>query len=196
MIDERFVILGVLLNFAGSIGYAISTVKGVTKPNRVTWFIWALAPIIAFAAEIKQGVGLASLTTFMFGFGPLLIFLSSFVNKKAYWKLSKLDVICGILSLAGLLLWGLTRVGNIAIFFSIIADGLAAIPTITKSYTNPETENYQAYFFAAISAAIALATIKVWNFAHFGFPLYALLVCALLTILIKFEVGKILSQKA
>lgn len=76
MIGERWIILGVTLNFLGAIGYLVDTVKGKTKPKRVTWFMWALAPLVAFFAEIKQGVGLQSLMTFMVGLVNRVIVLS------------------------------------------------------------------------------------------------------------------------
>lgn len=94
MLNENFVILGAVILAIGSLSYLIDTLKGKVKPNRVTFFLWALAPLIAFAAEIKQGVGIQSLMTFMVGFSPLLIFLASFVNKKAEWKLGSFDFIC------------------------------------------------------------------------------------------------------
>lgn len=84
MLDERFVYLGFALVFFGGLSYLIDTVRGKNKPNRVTWFFWAVAPLIAFAAEIQKGVGLRSLMTFSAGFSPLLIFIASFVNKKSY----------------------------------------------------------------------------------------------------------------
>lgn len=82
MLNENFVILGAVIAAIGSLSYLIDTIKGKAKPNRVTFFLWTLAPMIAFAAEIKQGVGMQSLITFMVGFSPLLIFLASFTNKK------------------------------------------------------------------------------------------------------------------
>jgi hypothetical protein len=74
VIDETFVIVGALLSFAGSVGYLRDTLKGKTSPNRVSWFLWAFTPMIAFSAEIGHGVGLASMMTFALGFGPLLVF--------------------------------------------------------------------------------------------------------------------------
>jgi len=195
MIDERWVILGALINFAGGLSYVIATVRGEAKPNRVTWFIWALAPLIAFAAQVKQGVGIQSLLTFMVGFGPLMVFLASFVNKKAEWKLGHLDYICGGLSIIGLVLWQLTGVGNLAISFSILSDGLAGVPTIVKSYRFPETENHWAYTAAWISAFITLLTIEKWNFEHYGFPLYILAITSVFVLLIKFRLGKRLLQE-
>lgn len=190
MIDERFVFLALLFNFIGTFSYLVATIKGKVKPNKMSWFLWALAPLIAFSAEIGQGVGLAAWMTFAVGFSPLLIFLASFVNKKSFWKISNLDLVCGTLSILGIVLWYVTKVGNVAILFSIIADGTAAIPTIVKSYKEPESESYSVFFLASLSALITLLTLKTWDFAHFGFPVYIFFVCSLLTLLIKFKIGK------
>ncbi len=191
MINENFVFLGAAIFAFGSIGYFLDTLKGKVKPNRVTWFIWSLAPLIAFTAQLQQGVGIhQALLTFTVGFIPLIIFIASFINKKAYWKIGKLDIICGVLALVGLFLWYITGTGSVAIFFSIIADLLAALPTVIKSYKFPETENYFLYFSNAISAGITLLTIKVWNFETFGFSLYIFSLTSILAVLIGFKVGK------
>lgn len=190
MIDERFIILGVVLGFLGSLSYVVDTLKGRVRPNRVSWFMWALAPLIAFSAEIQQGVGLHALLTFSVGFSPLLVFIASFFNKKAQWKITKFDIWCGVLSLIGLSMWAFTRVGNIAIFFAILADGLAAIPTIIKSYKAPETESWMVFFLGFVSSGITLLAIKTWDFAHYGFPAYIFTITAIFVLLIKFKLGK------
>ena len=194
MISENFAILGAIIFFFGSLPYLLETIQGKVKPNRVTWFLWALAPLIAFTAQIDEGVGIQSLLTLMAGLIPLVVFLSSFINKKSYWKLSRLDIICGGLSILGLILWQITGVGNLAILFAIFADALAAFPTVVKSYNEPETENYILYFANAISAAITILTIKTWNFATYGFSVYLLLICMLLAILIRFKIGRIIEK--
>jgi len=63
MIDERFVFIGFAFSLYGGLSYLIDTIKGRNKPNRISWFFWALAPLIAFVAEIKKGVGLQALMT-------------------------------------------------------------------------------------------------------------------------------------
>jgi hypothetical protein len=83
MLNQNFVIIGALIGAAGSLAYLVDTVKGKIKPNRVSFLLWSIAPFIAFAAQIAQGVGLESLMTFSTGFLPLTVFIASFVNKKA-----------------------------------------------------------------------------------------------------------------
>lgn len=190
MIHPNFVILGVLLQFIGGMSYLVDTVKGRIQPNKVSWLLWAIAPLIAFVAEIKQGVGIESLATFIVGFVPLLVFIASFFNKKAEWKIGRLDIFCGVLSFLGIILWYITKVGNVAIFFAIVADGLAAIPTIVKSHYEPESENDIVYLFGIFNAGVALLTIKIWNFEHWGFPLYLLIVQVILVLLILYKLGK------
>ncbi len=192
MFDQRLIYVGLIISFLGSISYLIDTVKGKAQPNKVSFFIWALAPLIAFSAQIGQGVGVESLLTFIVGFNPLLIFVASFFNRKSSWSITKFDLVCGFLSLTGLVLWLITRVGNLAIFFGILSDGLAAVPTIIKSYKFPETENYWAYLSSAISALLTLMTIDNWSFESSAFSIYILLVCVLLFSLIKFKIGGLL----
>lgn len=190
MINENFIYLGAALNLVGSTGYVIQTIKGKTKPNRVTWFLWALAPMIAFGAMLGEGVSvLGGLMTFMVGFGPLLVLIASFVNKKSVWKITTFDIVCGILSLVGVGLWFITRTATIAIAFSILADALAGLPTLVKSFKEPETESSLVFFLGAISAAITILAAKVWDFAHVGFALYIFIICAVIFILVRFKLG-------
>jgi hypothetical protein len=140
MLPSSFVIIGTLIGAVGAVAYLVDTIKGKVKPNRVSFLLWSIAPFIAFAAQIKQGVGLESVMTFSTGFLPLTTFAASFVNKNTEWKVTWFDLLCGFLSLVGLVLWLITKVGNVAILFSILADGLAAAPTIVKAYRYPDTE--------------------------------------------------------
>jgi hypothetical protein len=95
-----------------------------------------------------------------------------------------------------LFLWVITGEGNLAIAFAIVADGLAALPTVVKAYNAPQTENYFVYFLAMISAGITTLTIDRWTFAYYAFPIYIFIICAIIASLVKFELGKKLSTAA
>jgi hypothetical protein len=190
MLNQNFIIIGTLIGAAGSLAYLVDTVKGKVKPNRVSFLLWSIAPFIAFAAQIKQGVGLASLMTFSTGFLPLTTFIASFVNKKAEWKITKFDLVCGVLSILGLILWLVTKVGNIAITFSILADALAAIPTIVKAYKYPDTEIAWPWIATAFGVVLTLLTLNELTFANSGFIVYILIVNTLIFSLVQFRVGE------
>lgn len=195
MLDERFVILGFAINFLGSLTYLVAVLKGQAKPNRVSWFLWMLIPMIAVAAELEQGVGLRAITTLSSGFSPLVIFVASFLNKKAYWKIGRLDVFCGGLALGGVLLWQGTDDPNLAILFAILADLLAGIPTLIKAYRFPETESSWTFLGGLTNATIGILTLTLWDFAHLAFPLYLWVICLILFTLIQFKLGLRISKK-
>ena len=184
MLDERFVYVSFLLNLVGTAHYIVMIVAGQVRPNRASWLLWAIAPGIVFVAELQQGVGLRALMTFGIALGPLLVFISSFTTKVAYWKLGALDWVCGGLSGVALLLWGITSSATVAIILSMAADALAALPTIRKTLAAPSTEN--PFFFVCISlgGALTLLTVRHWNFADWAFPAYIFLFPGFLALLI------------
>jgi hypothetical protein len=176
MIDSRFVLVGALLLCLGGFSYLRDTLRGSVQPNRVTWFLWALAPLVAFAAQVGESVGIVALPTFIVGFIPLLILGASFFNPGAHWQMTRLDVTCGVLSLAGLALWAITKDADLAILLAILADALAAIPTLAKAYTAPESENDTLFWFGLANAAIGLLVVQHWHFAEYAFPAYLLVI--------------------
>jgi hypothetical protein len=186
MIDPRFAIVGALIILTGNAAYAWDTVRGNTQPNRVTWMLWALAPLIAFAAEVTQGVGLNSVLALTVGLGPLIVVVASFLDPKAYARVTPFDAGCGVLSVVALGAWAATGSGNVAILLSILADFLAAVPTIRKAYRQPHTEHAVAFLAGVAGAGITLLTIKPedWGFASAAFPAYILLDSALIAGLI------------
>ncbi|MCR4325967.1 MAG: hypothetical protein NUV59_04185 [Patescibacteria group bacterium] len=166
------VIVGSVINLFGSSYYIWNTIRGVTKPNRVTWLMWAIAPLIGSAAAFTSGVSWAVLPVFMSGFFPLLVFLSSFVNKNAYWQLGRFDYVCGGISALALLLWALTSNPIIAIILAIAADAFAGIPTVIKAWKYPETETATGYAANGINNLTSFFVIRQWTFASYAFPLY------------------------
>lgn len=182
MLPGYFVLFGIAMQACGQATYIADTIRGRTRPNRATWFLWGLIPLVAFSAQLDDGVGMQSLLTLTASLGPMAIFAASFINRNAVWQLRTLDIVCGALSIVGLVLWWITRTGEVAIIFAIVADSLAAIPTILKAYRNPETEHPYVYWLAATSAAITLLTVDHWNLSHYGFPIYLLVSCVIIAV--------------
>ena len=190
MLDAKFVILAGVIAVASAAGYAFDTLRGRNQPNRVTWAMWTVVPMIAFAAQIGQGVGLPSVFTFAGGFGPLLVLIATFVNPKAYWRLTSFDLTCGLISLAALVLWAITGKGLVALVLSVVADFFAAVPTIKKSYRVPVSESGYPFLFGVVAALITLLTIKEWTLANSAFGIYVLFTDGLIAGLVLFPAAR------
>ena len=179
---EYLVIVAALVSLTAASVYIRSMFKGNTIPNRVTWLMWAIAPLIATVASISNGAGLAVLPVLMSGLCPLLIFIASFFTRKAYWKLSKLDYLCGILSAMAIVLWYLTKEPNLAIVLSIISDAFAALPTLRKAWINPETESIWPYLTGVFGPMTSFVVATVWSFSELAFPAYLVIINILLVV--------------
>ena len=193
MLPGKIVYLGLLLQLTGQISYIVSIFRGRTKPNLVSWFIWMLAPLIGFFFIVKAGASFSALPIFMGGFGPFLVILFSIFIKNGYWKINTFDLYCGALALLALIFYVATHSLGISILFAMLADFLAAIPTMVKSWKFPETENSLIYFFAMTSSILGLLTIKNWSFSIAIFNISFVIQCV--TILFCIYRKKIFQEK-
>ena len=66
---------------------------------------------------------------------------------------------------------------------SILADSLASIPTLIKSYREPATESYWPYLATAVNGATALLTITIWQFSEYALPAYLAFMFATISLL-------------
>ncbi len=183
---EYFVIVAAFASLLAAFVYIRSMFKGQTKPNRVTWLMWSIAPFIATAASVSTGVSWAVVPVFMSGLSPFLIFISSFLKKKAYWKISSFDYLCGISAIIALILWYLTKEPNLAIIFAIVSDGSAALPTLAKAWRNPETESAWPFTVGIFSPITSFIVAATWTFSELAFPIYLISI----NILLVFSVTK------
>lgn len=178
---HALVIIGAIANFLGSSVYAWNTFRGVSKPNRMTFLLWSLAPMIATVASLSVGVTWAVVPVFVSGLCPLLILLASFVNKNAYWELGVLDYVCGALSLLALVFWAITRDATVAVVFAILSDGLAGLPTLIKAWKYPETETVWGYLGAGFSSFSGILAAPAWTIVAAAFPVYLFVTCVLIS---------------
>lgn len=175
--DITLILISICLSLYGSYNYIRDTIKGTTRPNRVSQTLWAVAPLIGVGAAISSGAPwVTTVRTFMAGLVPLIILTVSFTNKSGYWKTTKFDYFCGVFSVIALVFWLLIDLPVYAVLLAAIADLFAAVPTIKKSWTNPESETGIAYILSFFSVIIILPTIKVFDIQNTAFQIYLLLV--------------------
>ena len=179
---EFLVLVAAFATLVAASVYIRSMFRGQTKPNRVTWLMWSIAPFTATVAAVSNGVTWAAVPVFMSGLSPFLIFTASFFNKRAYWKLSKFDYLCGALSVLALILWYITDNPNVAIFFAIVSDALAGAPTLLKAWRNPETESRWPFIVGVFSPMTSFLVAAAWTFSEVAFPAYLVAINALLAL--------------
>lgn len=170
------VLLSVGISLTGGIAYIRDMARGKSKPNLVTWGLWAFAPLIATGAALSaEADAWSTVRIFMSGFGPLLVFLAAFVVRQGFWKLGPFDYACGALSLVALGAWLIADSPVLAILLAAIADLFATLPTVLKAWKHPETETLYTYFVGLFTASIVIPAIPSWTIENAAFQVYLLL---------------------
>ena len=182
---HSLVIISTLLMLWGGYAYFRDTLAGRTKPNRVSWFLWALAPLVSLGAAFSVDADIwASVRVLVGGVVPGVIFLGSFFNRKSYWQLTWFDWICGGLSLIALLFWQLASSPLIAVLLATAANTFASIPTFIKAWNFPETETRLTFITSFFSAVLIIPAIPVWNVANSAFQIGLMLTTGAFLVLV------------
>jgi hypothetical protein len=183
MIPPAWALLGAAIGSAGGLVYLVDTLRGRARPNRATWLLWGLFPLVIFAAQRAQGVAEVSWTTASAGLLPLLVVAASFAQPRAYWRSDGRDLLLMGAAVAGMVLWAVTDQPNLALVFALAADILASLPTLLKAWRHPETESAAAYGVSAAGFAISLAAVPEHSLEATAFVAYIFLLNAGLALL-------------
>lgn len=175
------VILSAVIMLIGGYACVRDTLSGKTKPNRVSWFLWALAPLISVGAALSSNADIwPMIRVIVGGVVPLTVFIASYANRHGYWRLTRFDIGCGALSLLALMFWIFANSPLVAILLATSSNTLASIPTLVKAWKYPETETKLIYLTSFISTLLILPSIPVWNIENSAFQISLLVTTGVL----------------
>ena len=196
MLDQRFIYVAMAISAYGTFSYirAILAKGSTVRPHRITWGLWTVEGILAFISELQQHVGVAALTTLMLGLMPGLVLLVTFIAKNGSWEVTTFDFICGALSVLGLIYWLVSNQPLIGLLSFVVADQLAAIPTLRKAWLEPESEQYAPFLMGSIYTGITLLTLQKFTTAGASFPGAICVVDAIVAFLVISKLGNRVRQ--
>ncbi len=174
MLPIWFIYIAAGMRIAGGLAYLASTIRGIARPNPVSWLLWGVIPIIAFIAELQANVGPIAYVTLALGVSPILVFTATMIKNPQSFRLKGLNLLCALIAVLGLVLWASTNSPELAISFMLIADFASGLPTITKAWRDPKSEFAPSYLVSASAMILALLTVTDWRFAVIAFPVYIL----------------------
>jgi uncharacterized protein with PQ loop repeat len=174
-------IIAGILAIAGYVPYIISIFKGKTKPNRATWFIWALVGGLLAFSYIAEGDPHSIWLPLGYFFGPLITFILSIKYGYATW--TKIDTICVAAALISIIPWLLAKDASLTLIINVIIDAAGAIPTLFKTYREPDTEDLSAWIIFFVANTLQLFAISEWNIAA-AYPIYVFILAGMMVFLI------------
>ncbi len=159
--------VAILLSF---VPYARDIFRGKTRPERMSWLIWAILGSILFFSQFAKGATYSLVLTGVQAVGDLFIFICAI--KYGIGGLLKRDIIALIGAGIGLFFWYVTKEAAVALFIVIFVDAMGAVLTIIKSYEQPKTETVSAWVLTFIAGILACLAVGSLNFILLAFPIY------------------------
>lgn len=160
-----------VVGVASLIPYITDMVRGDTRPNAVSFFLWTALEAIAFVAQLKAGASWSIVFVGVTVFNTAIITILALAGY-GYRAYGKFDAWCAFFCVAALVLWQMSGNPVVAIAFAIVADFCAALPTIKKVWREPHSEHAFAWSLISISGALGVFSTEILNAANLAFPVY------------------------
>lgn len=178
---ELIGIIAGCLGIIGYIPYIYSILRGYTKPNRATWLIWTIVGGLLAFSYMAEGDQHSIWLPLSYFIGPLFVALLSIRFGYAQW--TRLDTICIVAAVVSIVPWILSDTATLTLVINVIIDSTGAIPTLVKTYKEPETEDLSGWLIFFIANTLQLFAIETWNIAA-SYPIYLFLLAGAMTVFI------------
>jgi hypothetical protein len=170
-------ILGIvagIISFIAYIIYVRSIVRGESKPNRTTWWIWTFMGLVLLISYYFSGARNTIWAPLVEFIGPLIIAILSIKYGEGGVK-DRTDVWCFCGALFSIVLWIIFDSPVIALVTNLAIDAFALVPTIKKSWNRPQGENFWAWFGTGVGDTMNIFAIERMSFGIVVYPVWMLL---------------------
>ena len=179
------IVLSVLASIITIISYFLyirSIFLRKTKTHAYTWLIWGITQGTAAVAMILGGAMVGSLA---FIVGTILVLFVFFLSLKYGFKdITKFDSIMLFLAFLAIVFWWFLDAPLVSIYLVSLIDVIGYIPTIRKTYREPESETYSFWFAMVVVNILILLSLYTYNIFTLLYPLVLLMMNIIVLILV------------
>ncbi len=170
-------VIGAVLAVVAPLAYAVSIVRGVSRPQRSTRLILAAVMSLNFLVLATSG----DVNSFEMAFATVMFVQGLVLFGLSMWRgiggFARLDRICIALAAAGVFVWRMSDSALVGVFAAVVVDVVAYIPAFVKTWKHPETEGSGFYVVSLLAFTLGLARFE-WGPA-LVFQVYVI-VCSVL----------------
>ncbi len=165
--------VGAVIALAAALYYVYDIVKGSTRPQSITWGVWALAAVLGFTTSRAGGAGPGAYVVGVYVLLTVVVFVLSLFPRYGKPDHEPYDILVVALAVGGLIAWQFFNLPlNFAAAIAVTADAIAFWPTLRGSWRQPDTEPVQVWAADAVAAFLGVLAVTERNFASMAFPLW------------------------
>lgn len=171
-----------IVSLVAFVPYILAILRGETKPNRASWWIWTVVGFMLGASYFSSGANHTIWVPVSFIIGPLAIIILSIKYGEGGW--TRFDRYCLIGAGVSVVLWWMFSSPLIALFINLFIDFMGALPTIRKAYNEPESEDRTAWMLFFAGNIVNLFAVESWTLTIAAYPIYMFFASGLITVFI------------
>ena len=170
-----FGVVSSLYILIGAIPYIKDIFKKQVHPHVLSWLGWGLITGLGAAAMFADGSTWMAVIVFANTVACLSIVFFSVIRKIGVWETSHFDWFFFFMGILGLVLWQTVHLPVLALICAMVADFAFGLPTIIKTYNDPETETPFVWVAATLSGFFSLFAIQTIAFHEIAYPVFLLM---------------------
>ncbi|MFA5188375.1 MAG: hypothetical protein WC460_03365 [Patescibacteria group bacterium] len=172
-----------IISLCAFLPYIIAILRKQTKPNRASWWIWSAVGLMLGASYFSSGARNTIWVPVSYIIGPLTIAFLSIPYGEGGWN--RFDRYCLIISALSIVLWISFKNPLIALLINLSMDTLGGLPTMRKSYKNPEGEDKLAWTLFSTGNLVNIFAIETIKFSIMIYPIWMFICpCGIITLLV------------
>lgn len=158
-----------LLVFVAYIPYIRDILRGKIQPHVYSWFLWGLLTVVIFGIQITHHAGAGSFVTLAAGTMCLTVLFLSLKNGRKNIVFS--DTVVFVLTIITIIFWLFAKQPLLAMGLACLADLLAFIPTVRKSWHKPYSERLSLFGLNALRFGIAVFALEQFTLITATWPI-------------------------
>ena len=170
---EIFALISAVLILIAAPPYVIDTIKGKTKPERVTWLIFSVLGVIAFVSQVTLGASWSLVFSGLDTTASILVFCLAI--KYGVGGHTRLDIGALIVAGIGVIIAIVAKEPVISLLGVIIADLSGMTLTIKKTYNSPKSETTISWLLVGTASLFGLLTVGRLSYGILLYPFYLML---------------------
>jgi len=188
MTETQLAIAGIssgLLNLIATVPYILDVLRGNTKPERATWWMWFILSVVGFFAQLAAGAHwslvLSATSSIVGGITALLSI------KYGFGRFHRRDGAALFITGLGVMLSFVYRDPLIAVVTVVLIDALGGGLTLYKTWYAPYTENLLAWQISTVGTLCGVLAVGKYHPAIFLSPLSNFLINVMMLVLILYR---------
>jgi len=163
-----------VIALAAYVPYVIDIVKGRAQPARSTRIMFMLLLLVTLLQQHAVHSGWLMAVTVGELIGAACLFVLAF--KYGEGGFSRLDIACYGLLVVDMALWFSTGSALLALHLSVLADFIAFLPTLVKTWRRPHSETPLFFAIGVVAPLLNIFAAGTYGYGVLLFPVYLVII--------------------